>query len=405
MQEKINTYRINKYGKSIKGRINMTTFYNNFLIFLMDKSFLLLTCALCLGIFSLIIKLLIKKTSYRRLINLIQNNFRKGMKKLNELEDQQLRKKIITDGKQQLNDRLYHQVKTYLIEEGILRELLDKIKTGNKQERVNACYLLDEFATPEALDYCTIALYDPEEEVRMLALETLVDHPSPKIIDTLIDYYEYCCDQQEQKMKSKLSKSFLQLGSQALYQLTDAALKRGEKYKNWLINLFKQMELSETERRKVGKVLLKLLNDKVTRVRKLAVKNVTNFITNEEVINKLIEKLEDRSPQVRQEALQVLSKLEAPEQKIGSAILKLLQDENKQVRITACRALVDLGPQGIDYLLRASELEEAKETIIQVLDELETSYLVSIVKDLYLDLNKTNNSIEELFNKQSEKCG
>jgi HEAT repeat protein len=345
-----------------------------------------------LFVIKIIIRTINYKKSYSYIEKLLKEDILKGLERLNQLEDIEIKKRLLLEGELSLGKSLYEEVKAELINNGITTELFNQLVIGEEDNRSEACKILIQLNTPQAIDYAITALYDESNKVKQTAIETLTEHVNPKIIETFINYLSYCNNELSLSM---LTEAFEKIGNLAFEQLVNVAFTKKEVYRSWAIKLLSNMDYGDREDKEVINIFINLLKDKSDMIKVQSIKAISRFRDNQEVFENLIEKLEDNNCEVRSQAAKSLG--EYGMEDAVPYLFSLITDSSGMARINAYHSLIKLGDKGFKYLLKATRIKETKEEALQVLKELDMEKVIDNINRIYeLDKDIDDELTEEL---------
>lgn len=337
-----------------------------------------------------IIKKIKNKKSYSYIERLLKEDLLKGLEKLNKLKDIEIKKKLLSEGKQSLGKSLYQEVKEELINNGVIDELFNELVAKDETKRGEACEILVKLNTPQAIDYAITSLYDQSNEVKKIAIESLAELVNSKIIETFIEYLSYC---DNELVLSKLTKAFEKIGDLAFEQLVEVAFTKKEVYRSWAIKLLSNMNYEDRQDEEIINIFSNLLNDKSEMIRVQAIKAIAKFKDSQGVFDNLIDKLEDNNCEVRSQAAKSLG--EYGKEDAVPKLFTLITDSSGMVRMNAYHSLIKLGDKGFEYLLKATRIKETKTEALQVLKELDMEKVIDNINRIYELGDKMNDDIRE----------
>ncbi|TDX51677.1 HEAT repeat domain-containing protein [Orenia marismortui] len=383
--------------------MNPVLFMEKLITFLIIHKFItILSTAFILYLISRGIKFIIYRRSYDYLKRLLKKNLYKGLKKVSNLKDINIKKRLILEGKNSLGKNTYNQVKDELLVNGFIDELFNEIISEKDESKIEACKTLVELNTPQSIDYAIIALYDNDEEVKKEVIEALTTKANPKIIETLINYLEYC---DNTLLLEILSNAFKNIGIQAFEQLVEVTFTKKQVYRSWAIKILASFDYNIQNRNKAIEIFIKLLNDSSEIVRIHTIKALTKFKNNKLIFNNLINKLNDSSCKVRSQAAKSLGEYQI--KKAAPFLFNLITDSSGIVRSNAYQALVELEEEGLKYIIKATESVKTKEEALNVLKKLDVEKLVVGINKIYNNSeisNKVNfEEVEKFLTKEDNK--
>ncbi|OCL26204.1 hypothetical protein U472_09330 [Orenia metallireducens] len=338
---------------------------------------------------SLILKNRPKKYNY--FIKLIKKNLKKALDKLDQLDDIDIKEELILYGEKDLNEADYLTIKDYLIDDYLLKRLLNKITNSDSHDRAKAGRTLIKIGTPQAIDYVTCLLYDEDKEIRNLIIEELSKLQNPRIITTLINYLDNC---EDLVILNSLKKAFLKIGKKSSYELLKLLNSDNSTHVSWSIKLLTEIG----DDRAIEPLIELLYNHPKFEVRIIAARGLAQLDL-EGNFKFLKDKLGDENSEVRAEIVTLLGQYNQDE--VASLLYNLLFDNSKLVRNNTCQSLLKLGDIGIRQLILAVEKDDIQEDVLQFLNNIDALDLIKSTKNVYevkqldqnfdfLDLNELN---------------
>lgn len=320
------------------------------------------------------------RKDYAYFINLFEQDFVKASKVLEKTDDLALKKDLILQGREDLEERTYLELKDLLINNNFAYQCFKELNTGTVEEKISSCQVLAILNTPKAIDYCITALYDENISVRKEVINLLATKADLKIINTLINYLEYC---DNQSLLKDLTTAFEEIGNKAFKQLKNVLLTHRPAVKIWAIRVLNSIELKETQSKELFQLYLNLVDNSATEIKLEVIHGLEELAEIDEnaVFAKLNEKLSADEWKVRAEAAKAIGNSSFV--KGSSKLYQLVDDSHPMVRKNAFYSLVKLGYEGIKFLIKAAHNSKYSKEAIEVLDDLDTEFLVEAIIKIY----------------------
>lgn len=341
------------------------------------------------------------RKDYTYFINMFEKDFVKASKVLEKTDDLALKKDLILHGRKDLGERLYYEVKDFLINNNLAYQCFKQLNTGTAEEKISSCQVLAMLNTPKATDYCITALYDEDISVRKEAIDLLANKADLKIINTLINYLQYC---DSQSLLKDLTTAFEQIGNKAFKQLKNVILTHKPEIKIWAIRILNSMELQPAQSKELFQLYLNLVDNSATEIKLEVIHGLEELAERDEkaVFAKLSEKLSASEWKVRAEAAKAIGNSSFV--KGCDKLYQLVDDPHHMVRKNTFYSLVKLGYEGIKFLIKAAHNSKYSKEAIEVLDDLDTKFLVEAIIKIYdTDNEKEKRLAKDLLQTKLEK--
>lgn len=350
-----------------------------------DNTYFLLVSGGIFIVFTLILFLLRnnKTEQYHYLINLIKDDLKTGLKKLDRLKDIKIKEDLLLEGKKDLTKQAYEQVKQTLITDQFLKELLSEMVSQDLEKRKKAGLTLLEIRTPQAIDYVISLLYDDNQELSNLIIKELAKVNTPRVTTILFNRLNSC---DNLTTLLTLKEIFLEKGNKIVPQLLEVIDSNS---KTHILKLVIEV-LGEINNQRAIDYLINLLYHQEVEVRIEAAKSLAKF-DNQKAFKTLLSKVDDDSCNVRAQIVKLLG--QSNNSKVIPHLYQALKDDSGIVRNNATLALIDLGKEGIKSLILALENDVASLEITRVLDNIEALKLIEATKELYYNLDKDANPL------------
>ncbi|ACL69501.1 HEAT repeat domain-containing protein [Halothermothrix orenii] len=335
---------------------------------------LIIIGAILVIIFSLF---LIKRTNNinyqtKKILKLLERNPDKALKKLGnsplEVVDYLLSPENISSGK-------YIKIKKYLSNPREVKKIFDRVHEDEPDiDQVKLTIsIFTKLATPQAIDYLVTYLYEKNSDIVQTTINHLATLKTDKVVDTLIEYVSCVSDAKTLKF---LEKAFLKFGPEAARKLEEFIYESDNTIKIWCINIMGAFPEED-----FTGVLVDQLEVDNPDVKTAAIKNLANFSNNKKIIQEIAKCLDDENWGVRSQACYKLGELKATS--VAPRLYERLTDQSGVVRAAAAQALLDMGYEGIEYLIKIAKEPSAPEEVINILKEQEIVFLIESIEKVF----------------------
>ncbi len=331
-----------------------------------------------------------RKTSnkdYSYFINLIKKDFKLALAQLEKLDEITIKEDLLLYGHENLQQEDYITIKNFLIDDDLLKSLLVEISTGENSQKRKAGLTLIKIGTPQAIDYVNCLLYDQNQEVTDLIIKNLAKIEDPKIINTLVNYLN-TCDNLE--TLESLKEAFLKIGERNISVLLNLLNSNTNEHKLWGIKL-----LSVFNDKQVIEPFIKLLYKNNNPSIKIAAAQGLSQFRYAKILRVFLDKLNDEDYKFRAELLNLIASYKNSE--VAPYIAKMLEDDNLVVRENACKALINLGDDGIKEIMLAIENKEMPKDVKESLNNINATTLIKLAKEIYASSNISDDILSDIL--------